>query len=609
MVVEDEDGCVIWDFCVEDDQDIVFSVNFEPNQVVAVATAAPVAAEEEEEEQEQEEEEKVVNATPSAAVHGGGVVLPPTRFLPNQCNAEHHVYGRCMPGRAGTVHLTWDNASSLVHGRTLSRIVEVVDRGMLAAAAAAAEEAEALEKARLEEVTRDDEVHRAMQLIQERVNQDGTEEDGADDNANGRGASGVSLAQSMFGGGSGGGAAAASAAKQERVRKLLTKRLESMEDMVATMMAKRDQSTAMMMMERQSRVETEFLLRDTHSRLESSRTNLSSARSECARLREELDAARAELSQQSSLATSRHERLLETEKSMIRLRRERDRLADEKRAWSFSKRDYERAVESEEARAMAELRDKVQDSEEARDDAQREVEEARGLQRGLQSQVVQLKVQLKVMADENDAARKTLVEALEVEREKMGKLSASCRTLSAQVSKYKTHKRVLVQELRKLRRHAHPDMSASVLDRRAGPAAAAALAKSTVLAPTVSIENRGGGGEDTGQQQGNQGAGGGGVLEEERELWGQGRGEDGKGPFTHIVGPGDNFHTISLQYGMTVLDIKKLNRLFGQNKLVLGTEIVVTPGSRARRQAEAAERAQTAEFPGGGPALQPRGWG
>ena len=74
-----------------------------------------------------------------------------------------------------------------------------------------------------------------------------------------------------------------------------------MEDMIATMMAKRDQCTAMMMMERQTRIET-VLLRDTHSRLESSRTNLSSARSECAR-RGGAGCVRAELSQQSSLAS------------------------------------------------------------------------------------------------------------------------------------------------------------------------------------------------------------------------------------------------------------------------------------------------------------------
>eukprot|EP00946_MAST-07B_sp_MAST-7B-sp1_P000009 g9.t1 len=86
------------------------------------------------------------------------------------------------------------------------------------------------------------------------------------------------------------------------------------------------------------------------------------------------------------------------------------------------------------------------------------------------------------------------------------------------------------------------------------------------------------------------------------------RGVAGQGKLIHVVGPGDNFHTVSLQYGMTVLDIKRLNNLFGQNRLVLGTEIVVTPGSRARHQAEATERAKMSEVLGHASVLQPRGW-
>ena len=587
MVIDDSDGCVVWDFYVENEKDISFSVNFEPVE-------------------ENRDSDSPTHPLSNDSV-SNGVIVPLTRFLPHECSEENHVYGRYMPGRAGTVHLCWDNGTSLVHSRTLSRVVEVVDQGMIFAAQAAAKEAKALEKANLEEKARDDEVRRAMELIQRSVNID--DDGGMNISAGDKSWTG-SFLQTITSMPTTVNENVESKGKRES--NLLLRRLESMEDMVATMMAKRDQSTAMMMMERQSRVETEFLLRDTHSRLDSARTELSESRSECVLLREDLDDVRAQLSQQTSLASSRYKRLMDIEKKLSKLQRERDRLADEKRAWSFTKRDYQKALEADEARIMAALREKLEDAEAARDDAQREAADARALQRGFQSQVVQLKVQLKVIQEESTVAKHDLREALESERDKTSKLNVQCRTLSAQVSKYKTHKRVLVQELRKLRQNIQADLSSDLTKKGCNAdAVIGATTNSTETATTTerahehaqtSTEKEGMNAKSDLLPRENK------RLEEKAPLTDDKEEPTSIGPQTHIIQAGDNFHTLSLQYDMTILDIKRLNNLFGQNRLALGAEIIVTPGSRTKQKTMDAERAKSSELLASAPAIMARGW-
>jgi hypothetical protein len=146
------------------------------------------------------------------------------------------------------------------------------------------------------------------------------------------------------------------------------------------MTAKRDQTSAMLMIERQNRTETELLLRDTHARLEQERKEVFVSRSKIATLNEQLECARGELVQQTSLAVDRAARLKTMDVEFTTLRREHDVLLDEKRAWTFSKLDLE--AKTEEARVVTQLREKIADVEDLLTSRNAEVAEARRTVRG-----------------------------------------------------------------------------------------------------------------------------------------------------------------------------------------------------------------------------------
>ena len=586
MVVDDDDSWIIWDFYVEDNVDIGFEVSFQAHdqeledededeneeesskteQQQRKEEEKPRAVEEEkegeegEEEKEEKEEKKHEEKNrkeeeeeeEEEKEEEGGVVVPYVRYPTESCNATKHVVGRYGPGRSGTVLLRWDNSPSLVRGRVLHRVVEVVDGGMLEAAEAAAEDEERIGRHQREEKQRDQETRRAMEMTGGMM---------------------------VVGAGGGGGQHS-----EETLRGMLMKRLESMEDMVASMTAKRDQATALLMMERQTRTETELLLRDTHGRLESLRMEMTQSRSRTSSLQQEFERTKGELSQQTSLAETRNQRVMESERELVKIRREHDSLLDEKRAWSFSKLDL--AARADEAELVTSLREQLADAEDTSLRSLHEVEEARSLQRSLQTQVIQCKVQMKTDQDEYSFEKISMKKMLTVERQRTLGLTTKVRGLHAQVSKYKTHKRVLVQELR-ARRKEQREMSGEKEDLRMRSFDSLRSESTSSTSSSTSIVEEGSKSGSTGSS-GDSG-GGGSVLPSIR---------------SHVVTVDDDFNSLLILYDMSLSDLKRLNRLFGQNHLPpVGSVLKVTPGSRTMQRVRQQKLSE-----GSSPGLVVRGW-
>ena len=562
IVIDEDDGCVIWDFYVEEN-DIGFEVCFQPHndedededepfETKNPFKSKPKLKPDNDNDNDNDNEMKAKNA--SDMKDDDGIVCHYVRYPTESCNASKHVVGRYEPGIAGTVLLKWDNTNSLVRTRSLHRIVEVVDRNMLDAATRAAEDEERIGRIQREEKIRDQETRKAMAMT------GGTMVLPRDNN-------------------------------YDENFQLLQKRLETMEDMIGSMTAKRDQATALLMMERQTRTETELLLRDTHHRLETLRVERSHSRTKTTSLQEEVDKTKADLLQSTSLATAKGIRLQNTEKELIQIRREHDSLLDEKRAWSFSKLDLD--ARAEEAQLVTHLREQVADAEDNSSRAVKECDEAKEMQRELQKQVIQLKVLKKTKDNEYLINNAALVKSLATEREKVIDLNNKIRELTSQVSKYKTHKRVLVQELRTRRKEQR---------------------------------SRNGGKDGKDGNDGNDGNGSDLLEGNLRSLsmlsnasississnassstGSTGRNVDNKGNVSsHTIVKKDDYNTLSLQYDMSISDIKKLNNLFGQNHLPpIGTVLQVTPGSRtiSLRERQLKQTAQEEEN-----VVQVRGW-
>ena len=348
VVIDEEEGVAIWDFYVAE-QDIGFEVSFQAHGSENDEDMENAENTGESDATNEGTNEGIKEGEPQqTGKHNGGVVVPFAKYPTEMCNATRHVVGRYAPGTPGTVLFKWDNTNSLVRGRTLHRIVEVVDQNMLQAATRAAEDEERMYVLQQEEHKRNQETQRALQEMNR---------------------TGGTMVTQRGGGGT-----------ENNVVQFLTTRLEAMEDMVGLMTAKRDQTSAMLMIERQNRTETELLLRDTHARLEQERKEVFVSRSKIATLNEQLERARGELVQQTSLAVDRAARLKTMDVEFTTLRREHDVLLDEKRAWTFSKLDLE--AKTEEARVVTQLREKIADVEDLLTSRNAEVAEARRTVRG-----------------------------------------------------------------------------------------------------------------------------------------------------------------------------------------------------------------------------------
>jgi len=281
------------------------------------------------------------------------------------------------------------------------------------------------------------------------------------------------------------------------------------------------------MIERQNRSDTENLLRDTHARLEEVRLIKATLKSNETLLTEELERTKSALVMQTSLAENRLTRLNAMSNELTTLRREHDVLSDEKRAWSFSKLDLQ--AKTEEGKLVTQLRNKVAEVEDLSKQYIHELEETRKTSNNLSIQNVQLKVTLQKMNNDYTNNLNLINSSLTKEREKNISQLNKIHELNTLVCKYKTHKKVLVQELRARRK-----------EQRSYSIDPEAQTKETEAVMVVEpVDNN--------------------TQKNSNDV----ESSDGGKSIKHVIVTGDNFNSLSIKYDMSISDIKRLNRLFG----------------------------------------------